>query len=277
MTPIRRMAKGDVPALAGVLARSYASSEDALRTRLYAALRQRGLESFVAEVDGALAGMVLGHDYGAIAWVALMGVEPAMQRRGVGDALMRALLAWADARAFAAVELFATPAGRPLYLRHGFVDADEAQVWNAPAEGGDASAARDATSADRDAILALDRESFGADREPVLSQLLDDPANRVFALGTPSRLEGFAIAECAAAVLGPVIARDPESAARLLEAARVAMLAPHRLNITGSAENAALVASRGYVFDRSARRMIRGALPPAARERILARINLGHG
>ena len=277
MIPIRRMENGDVPALAGVLARSYASSEDALRARLYAALRQRGLESFVAEVDGALAGMVLGHDYSAIAWVALMGVEPAMQRRGVGDALMRALLAWADARAFAAVELFATPAGRPLYVRHGFVDADEAQIWNATAAGGDVNAARAATRADREAILALDRESFGADREPVLSQLLDDQANRVFALGTPSRLDGFAIAQCPASVLGPVVARDPEGAARRLDAARAAMPAPHRLNIPGTDENAALVASRGYLFDRSARRMVRGALPSAARERILARINLGHG
>ena len=47
--------------------------------------------------------------------------EPAWRRRGLGERLLRHLLAWAESRALASLVLHASPDARPLYERLGFV------------------------------------------------------------------------------------------------------------------------------------------------------------
>ncbi len=59
-----------------------------------------------------------------------MAVLPEHQRRGIGDAILTALLRQirdhADTGAF--VSLLADPAGRRLYERHGFVETAPASI-----------------------------------------------------------------------------------------------------------------------------------------------------
>jgi GNAT superfamily N-acetyltransferase len=79
----------------------------------------------VVDADGAVVGMgrVLG-DGGWYFHVIDMAVVPEHQRRGIGDAILTALLdrIRADAPPGAYVNLLADPPGRRLYARHGFVE-----------------------------------------------------------------------------------------------------------------------------------------------------------
>src|SRR5690242_17875638 len=76
---------------------------------------------FVAELDGAAAGTAAAFVFGPVAWVAMVLVDEALRGRGVGGALMRHALDFLDRRAVRTVRLDATPLGRPLYEKLGFV------------------------------------------------------------------------------------------------------------------------------------------------------------
>jgi GNAT superfamily N-acetyltransferase len=175
------MRAADVKPLAAVLARAYESLHN-FELPLEGYLERRTAATFVAEVDGRPAGIVIGNDYGASAYVSMMGVDPSLQRRGIGGALMNALLAWTRERRFTAVELDATPSGAALYAGFGFVEAGTL-VYGAVARGGNARSVRPYAESDRPALLAADRQAFGADRADVLRLLLESKLNAVFVSG----------------------------------------------------------------------------------------------
>src|SRR5205823_2979194 len=76
---------------------------------------------FVAELGGAAVGTTACFLFGRVAWVAMVLVDEAARGRGVGTALMRHALAFADDRGIRSVRLDATPLGRPIYEKLGFV------------------------------------------------------------------------------------------------------------------------------------------------------------
>jgi GNAT superfamily N-acetyltransferase len=158
--------------------------------------------------------------YDALAWVAMMLVDPTERRAGFGAQLLAAALAaLTDAPC---VGLDATPLGEPLYRRFGFV-ADyslartKAMVDCArlPELGG---AARPMRESDLAAVCRWDREVFGADRSGVLASLFGrapecawvaDDAGGVkgYMFGRPGYLYGQ---------LGPVVAADTGTARDLV-------------------------------------------------------------
>ena len=75
----------------------------------------------VAEVDGEPAGTTIVTVFGPVAWVAMVLVDPAHRRQGIGRALMREALAFTDGLGVRTVRLQATPMGRPLYEELGFI------------------------------------------------------------------------------------------------------------------------------------------------------------
>lgn len=58
--------------------------------------------------------------------------EPGWRRRGVAERLMRAVLAWAEARGVSGVVLHASADGRALYERLGFGPTNEMRLGGAP-------------------------------------------------------------------------------------------------------------------------------------------------
>ena len=272
------MRDADVPALAALLSRAYReyqSSAEKMAMRLRTAIAFR-VQSFVAEDGGAPVGMVLAYDYGSTSFVALMGVEPDRQRGGVGNALMGALCAWLDERKLPS-ELYATAEGHGLYRKFGFEDRGEAGVWygRGPAPGRETAGVRPATAADRDAIAALDREAFGADRGVTFRAALEQSSNVVFVAADG---RGFAISQCAAKALGPVVAPDDATAGRLFRAAAAALGdGEHRVNAPVRDDVERMLRDAGYRRDRTATRMIRGAVPEGRRERIRVVLSLGQG
>lgn len=81
--------------------------------------------SLVAEVDGRVAGFVMGEMHGDIAYLHELDVDLAYQQRGIGAALVRGFADAARAQGASAVVLstFRDPLwNAPFYRRLGFVD-----------------------------------------------------------------------------------------------------------------------------------------------------------
>lgn len=60
------------------------------------------------------------HPEGLAGYVQWMSTEPAWRRRGLGRAVLQAVLGWFEERGVDNVELHATAAGTPLYRSEGF-------------------------------------------------------------------------------------------------------------------------------------------------------------
>ncbi len=133
-----------------------------------------------------------------------------------------------------AVSLFATDSGRPLYEKLGFKPVRRSVCFRGTfkagpeAGGGKRRGARDdaaespgevrtAAEADLPAILALDRATYGADRERILSRL-PGFAERIVVLETGEGIVGYAAAWRTEAytVIGPLLAPDGAAARRLV-------------------------------------------------------------
>jgi len=190
--------------------------------------------------DGqGLAGTVVLTRWGAsCAAIGMMLVASRYGGQGLGRALMAHALGAAGEGA--AVSLFATDSGRPLYDKLGFkpvrrsvafrgqfrVNSETADRKKSEAGAGPAGSSVDvraATEADIPAILALDRAAYGADRERILARL-PAFADRIAVLETGEGIVGYAAGWRTEpfTVIGPLMARDGESARRL-----VADLAAH--------------------------------------------------
>ena len=259
-----------------MLSRAYESGQN-FELRLASYLRMRTVATFIAELEGLPVGMVVGNDYGPVAYVSQMAVDPAVQRRGIGSRLMDALTAWADARSFSAMELDATSAGAPLYRRYAFREVDRTDVYVQGPVAEPWTAARRYVAGDRSAVLNVDRTAFGADRSEVIGALIDADPAAVFVAGA-GQIDGYAVAQPRSGLLGPVIAASCPSAAQLITAARLPLTADHRVNVPASNRAiAAILTGLGYRFLRSLAHMVRGTRPACDAQRIFARINLGQG
>jgi GNAT superfamily N-acetyltransferase len=189
-------------------------------------LRRLASESgFAAVSDSRVVGTALALDYGGFIWIAMMLVEPAYRGRGLGARLLEAAMATVPADRL--IRLDATPAGRPLYMRHGFEDESRLTRTVAsaarPAIPGDPDAVnvRPLTAADLPRIAKHDAGIFGGDRGAVLTWALegapqyariadDERGAPQYTFGRPGRLFDQ---------IGPVVAADPASATALARAA----------------------------------------------------------
>ena len=116
---LRQMTEGDLPA-ADELRRLAGWNQTLEDWRRLLWLEPRGC--FVAVQNGEVVGTVTTTTHGqAVAWIGMMLVHEAHQRRGIGTRLMRQALEYLQGRGVECVKLDATPAGRPLYEKLGFV------------------------------------------------------------------------------------------------------------------------------------------------------------
>jgi hypothetical protein len=125
--------------------------------------------AFVAVEDDAIVGSVAYLPFDTFTWLSMMLVDPAARRSGIGTRLMETCL---DAIGDTCVRLDATPFGEPMYRRFGFVDEYPLQRARAEGPGAFCPAARPIAAGDLPAIVARDREIFGADRSALLADLL---------------------------------------------------------------------------------------------------------
>jgi len=175
------------------------------------------------------------------AWIALMGVEPGHQKKGIGNAVMTELMDLARERGFRTIKLDATNFGRGLYAKHGFTyeypahmyeiettcdvggAGNAGRVGNVGQAGGTAGgvgglagrAGRPRVRLDEEVpewCLALDREAVGDDRSALFRAALADGAKVLMV-----EREGFGIMH--GRKVGPVISRSVDAAVAIVRRA----------------------------------------------------------
>ncbi|HZT80624.1 MAG TPA: GNAT family N-acetyltransferase [Gemmataceae bacterium] len=147
---------------------------------------------FVAELDGTPAGTTTTCVFGPVAWVAMVLVDQAVRGRGVGRALMEHALAFLDGRGVRSVRLDATPLGRPLYEKLGFVTEYElGRHAGPPSSTGPVAGVTTGCHAHHEEILRLDQAVSGADRRKFLSRLFAERPEELRVVERAGRLPGY--------------------------------------------------------------------------------------
>ena len=120
----------DARASAMVLSSAFDMPAAAVLRALPAAfLDSPGVDVYLAAVEGRCAGTVTLTYHGDTVGIWAMGVDPELQRRGVGARLLATAMRAATEVGARRYFLGATPAGRPLYERVGFATRVVTQVW----------------------------------------------------------------------------------------------------------------------------------------------------
>ncbi len=135
---------------------------------------------FVAVEGSAVAGTVTTTCYERVlAWIGMMLVHPEQRRKGVGTMLMQTALDHLRVAGVQCIRLDATPAGRPLYEKLGFVEEWDLRRWQRatapePPEPQEAcSVTRLLRPDDWAEIERLDTVAFGTARLDLLCSLAE--------------------------------------------------------------------------------------------------------
>ncbi|MFH8444860.1 GNAT family N-acetyltransferase [Streptomyces sp. NPDC018026] len=153
----------------------------------------------------------------SLAAIGMVLVAERHARQGVGRRLMRHIVSELGALP---LTLHATPYGRPLYEELGFKVTGGAEMVRGRFVPGGAepkTVTRTATAEDLAAVLRLDEEVFGADRTPIVTRL-PAFADQLRVAEEDGRIIGYAAAwpNMDTHVVGPLIARDTETAKALI-------------------------------------------------------------
>jgi GNAT superfamily N-acetyltransferase len=237
--------------------------------RRYLRLGREGC--FVAELDGSAVGTTATFIFNEVAWVAMVLVDEAARGHGIGTALMQHALAFLDERGIRSVRLDATPLGRPIYEKLGFV----AEYTLARYEGVLRSLGRDGPVVEPVAAggltqaLRLDWEVTQTVRIGLLMRLFDEDPDVFRMVRRGEEYVAFLASRPGsnARQLGPLAAKD-EAAARALLADAATRYAGARVFIDVPRPNLAavrVVEATGLTTQRELLRMGRGQ---PVRERI---------
>ena len=269
---IRALTIADIGAADQILGAAFRTA-DSRRPELqrYLGLQPEGW--FVAEADGKLVGTVGAVDFGTFAYLGLMAVDPAMQRRGIARALMQHVLARLDARNCPSVLLDASVYGAPLYRSLGFVDEGQVHVYenNTPQRFPNLPAGvTRLVENDLPSLVAFDTPIFGTARRNVLRAYLTDLPDRAFIMRSASgRITGFVFAQPSR--IGPWVAENSDDAEKLLRAALSVDCDPIVRVLVPSPNPAAvdLLARYGFRFARSQTHMRRGEKYPTRQRELI--------
>lgn len=283
---LRLMRDADLPALERLLRLAYRNENDYThRLRRHLALQPDGW--LVAESGGALVGCGGATIMGAVAYIGLVGVDPACQRQGIASGLMRALIAWSQERGCSTILLDASDKGKPLYLQLGFAIDDTVSIWRIqerlppPASPPRTVIIKPFQASDLCDIIAFDAQGYGAPRDRIITSFIEDnPALVSVARDRDGVMQGYLTIQTESHTVGPWLATTPDAARALFQDA----LARHGSLIEGvitpnaNSHAADIVRSLGFASARTLTHMRLGApLPPSRRQIIYGQINPAMG
>jgi GNAT superfamily N-acetyltransferase len=216
---------------------------------------------FVATVDGRVVGTVTTIIYeNRFAWIGMVLVDPEFRKRGIGSALLQRAIEHLESRGTLCMKLDATPQGKPVYQKLGFVSEYEIERWRLKRPLKDI---KPGTAGGKlEDILKLDREVFGADRSALLRTLSQSASEFVQILTAPTDPAGYAFGRHGSHSdhLGPWIAYGQAPAAELLagflaRSARESVIADC---LVSNPWARGLLEASGFEFSRPLTRMYRG-------------------
>jgi len=227
---------------------------------------------FVARLDNEIVGFGAAMDYGPFAYIGKMGVEPKVQRRGIGGSILIRLLEWLDDRRCPTALLDASPYGGPLYEKFGFIESDLTDVMQRTIVKNHAKQERSALNLVKKGVvefpklLLFDLPRFGADRLQLLrSYFDDDPTRFLVSYNLKGEVDGFLVAQ--SRVIGPWVASNAEVAEDLLDKALEFSFEENpTVFVSASNEEALeLLSYHGFEKQRTQRHMYKGK--PIQRDR----------
>jgi GNAT superfamily N-acetyltransferase len=207
---------------------------------------------FGIEEGGRLvaSGAVLPYPSGGFGWVSMVLVATAMRGRGLGTRILHRCIEALRGAGLCPV-LDATPAGERIYRPLGFRTQLGLTRWRGLG-GGDAP--RGIRALRGEVPASLDAAAFGADRRPLLTELLHRAPDSAFALDD----RGFVLARPGRTALqvGPLVASGEVDAVRLLDAALAAAKGSVLLDLADRWTGlAAHLRARGFTPERPYNRM----------------------
>jgi GNAT superfamily N-acetyltransferase len=177
---------------------------------------------FVMEHDGNVIGTAATIVYqDRFAWIGMVLVDPDYRKQGIGTRLLERAIDFLDRLPVSAAKLDATPLGKPLYAKLGFVPEYEIERRILKRAGNPAAAARvgtPLTAIEKKRIAGFDRELFGADRSFLLRSLSEEaPEFAMTVSESPIPCYAFGRHGLFADHLGPWVAGSRPGAKKLLE------------------------------------------------------------
>jgi len=223
---------------------------------------------FVAEENGLVCGTATTISYqNRFAWIGMVLVDPEYRKHGIGTQLLKKTIEYLDQQKVSTMKLDATPQGRPLYEKLGFVDEYEIERWILKrSPGADIGTAKSSfvplTEGQLKRIFGMDQDVFGADRSFLLRSLYDETPQFAISDWRNGMPHGYAFGRRGSFAdhLGPWMANGNDSAETLLNEflARSSRetLVVDRLRANAVAGE--LLRAHGFAFSRKLTRMYRG-------------------
>ena len=218
---------------------------------------------FVAELDGEPVGTVTNCLFGSVGWIAMLLVDERVRGRGIGTRLLEHALAYLDARGARCARLDATPRGRPIYEKLGFVAEYELARWEGAASGGgSAEGVRPVTPDRLGAVVELDRQAHGTDRRRLIERLYQERREAMCLFQADDKIAGYLTSRAGsnAAQIGPGAALS-DAAGRALGDAAIERCVGHAVFVDVPVDNAPATRwaeSKGLAVQRHFTRMRRG-------------------
>lgn len=174
---------------------------------------------FVAQWAEAPVATTAAFVFGAVGWIAMVLVDEAFRHRGIASRLVEHAILYLEERGVRTARLDATPLGRPVYERLGFVpeySLVRLQGVVEPTTGGLRGTGR--TAEQVGAIGALDERITGTPRQRLIQALVDQHPEAVITAVTEEGLAGYALCRPGrrATQIGPAMAFSTRAGAEAL-------------------------------------------------------------
>jgi predicted N-acetyltransferase YhbS len=172
---------------------------------------------FVAEYRGDVIGTSATIIYeGRFAWIGMVIVDKQYRGQGIGIALLERAIRFLDSQRITTMKLDATPQGKPLYEKFGFISEYDIERWMLKRAAKEYATENEPISIEN--ILLIDREIFGANRSGLLRSLAQEAPHLTLVDQQEGKITGYSFGRLGSRAdhMGPWVAHNEDAAARLL-------------------------------------------------------------
>lgn len=214
---IRRMHATDIP---GAMALIRPQRWNQVESDWLRFLELEPLGCFVASQGGVVVATTTTELFGPVGWIGMVTVAGEMRGGGIGRAMMDRAIAYLRAAGARTIKLDATPMGKPLYERMGFVA--EYRNERHERQGEELSSAGVVQAGPGTALwqaaLALDQAAYHVDRSRMLALLARGWPELAAVHVRDGAVDGYVVGRHGSAYehLGPMVAKNADAAEQLL-------------------------------------------------------------
>lgn len=153
--------------------------------------------NLVAILDKQIVGSLTAINYAnTVAWIGMVLVDKAYRGRGISKLLLKEAIDKLDC--CNSIKLDATPAGKPVYLKFGFIDETILYRMVHPSlseikKGTGSVEAVQVLPEDLPELIAYDKSTFGADRGAMIKYLYENYPELGFLIRENNKVKGFCL------------------------------------------------------------------------------------